>query len=59
MYTLTYYYGMGIPSTCIGAFSKPDNIDIGNFSETELQGERLLAAPNCGLVMLDRELSHA
>jgi 5-methyltetrahydropteroyltriglutamate--homocysteine methyltransferase len=39
MSTLTYHCSMAILTTCIGAYPKPDYIDIGNFAETEAQDE--------------------
>ncbi|CAD7846512.1 MAG: hypothetical protein [Olavius algarvensis Gamma 3 endosymbiont] len=30
---------MSIRTTCIGAYPKPDYIEIGNFAETEKQGQ--------------------
>jgi len=34
---ITYHVLMGILTTCIGAYPKPDYIEIGNFAETETQ----------------------
>ena len=69
---------MGIQTTCIGAYTKPDYINIGNWSESEaaatgdpetrgftymsaalehIDRGRLVAAPDCGLMMLDRDLA--
>jgi len=58
---------MSITTTCIGAYPKPDYIEIGNFAETgaavadlpTIDAQRLLAAPDCGLMMLGRELAMA
>ncbi|MCP4982896.1 MAG: hypothetical protein GY935_20665 [Gammaproteobacteria bacterium] len=89
---------MSITTTCIGAYPKPDYVEIGNFAETEQQddgasraftythddanqvpeeslvratesairdqiecidADHLLAAPDCGLKMLGRELAMA
>ena len=96
-----FYYDrrMSITTTCIGAYPKPDYVEIGNFAETGapddgltrafsytqdssaevpeelllratraaihdqiecgIDSTRLLAAPDCGLMMLGRELAMA
>ena len=39
-----YYGAMAISTTCIGAYPKPDYIDIGNFAETLQQGDSITRA---------------
>jgi 5-methyltetrahydropteroyltriglutamate--homocysteine methyltransferase len=79
---------MTIRTTCIGAYPKPEYIEIDNFAETavilgvvtianskfestetiqqrlelalqHIDADRLLAAPDCGLMMLGRDLAMA